>query len=141
MNTRETFDGVTVGQRIDLGSQALHLQAIAAGADGAVKQSIQVLRDHYDRNSEAYLNGAICRVEYLNVVEQINQSLAGLIGSKPADGSGNGLEVLHAAARKTVAKAKGRQTAGKRKPVANAPCDADFAALVQRACMRLSGQK
>lgn len=138
MNSHETFDGASALQRVNPGHflaagpqtmcslPASEFPEGTAGPNGMSRQSLQLLRDRYDRNSEAYLNGAICKIEYLDVVEQISQATARLIASHPADASGNGAGV---------------PAASKRRVAVNTPCDADFAAVVQHACARLASRR
>lgn len=102
------------------------------GAAGKAERPIELLRDRFDRGSEAYLNGAICRIEYAHIVEQINQTIATLVGPEvlvAANGASN------QAPQKSRAKGRG----GKGKSELDAKSDAGFIAIVQRTHVRLAG--
>ena len=146
MTLRNTLDTTDVQQRVD-GVQAMAVDVqsdrvrsllgavVATGtsdAEGTAQQPIELLRDRYDRGSEAYLNGAICRIEYAHIVEQINQMIATLVAPEILVAA-NGAEIR----APQQGRAKGR--GGKGKSGLDAKSDAGFAAIVRRTHIRLAG--
>jgi hypothetical protein len=108
------------------------------GADGSAKPPIELLRKRYDIGSEAYLNGAICRIEYGHIIEQINQMLSALVAPEMRDTVNTGEMSAPLPGRKRTAAAKGRNGKGKSGP--DAKSDVGFAAIVQRTHTRLAGR-
>ncbi|MGB3314890.1 MAG: hypothetical protein WBB85_10790 [Albidovulum sp.] len=101
------------------------------GADGLGSYPIQTLRDRYDRSGDAYLNGAICKIEYAHIIDQINQVMASV--TVPEDLVSAGGAPMQT--RNGAAKAKARRGNG-----IDAKSDAGFATIVHHTGVRLVGR-
>ncbi len=144
MTLRNTADSREVPERVD-GLQTMTVDVRSdrvrsllgavgtTGKNGTAQQPIELLRDRYDRGSEAYLNGAICRIEYAHIVEHINQMIASLVAPEI-------LVAAHGADMPAPQQGRAKGRGGKGKSGLDPKSDAGFVAIVQRTHIRLAGR-